>query len=107
MTGDILTKRRFSYGNLKKRVWRYASGEKVYEYTLTNKKGISASFIDLGAVWTKMLVPDSDGNMTDVILGYDDLESYQINKPHFGAPVAEMQTALEMQLLLLTEKTIN
>ena len=22
--GDILTKRRFSYGNLKKRVWRYA-----------------------------------------------------------------------------------
>ena len=33
------------------------SGEKVYEYTLTNKKGVvSASFIDLGATWTKMLV---------------------------------------------------
>ena len=72
---------------LKKEFGVMPSGEKVYEYTLTNKKGISASFIDLGAVWTKMLVPDSDGNMTDVILGYDDLESYQINKPHFGAPV--------------------
>ena len=35
--------------------------------------------------------------MTDVILGYDDLESYQINTPHFGAPSAEMQTVLEMQ----------
>ena len=68
---------------LKKEFGVMPSGEKVYEYTLTNKKGISASFIDLGAVWTKMLVPDSDGNMTDVILGYDDLESYQINKPHF------------------------
>ncbi len=46
------------------------SGEKVYEYTLTNKSGVSASFIELGATWTKMLVPDRDGNMADVILGY-------------------------------------
>ena len=63
------------------------SGEKVYEYTLTNKSGVSASFIELGATWTKMLVPDRDGNMADVILGYDDLASYQANTPHFGAPI--------------------
>ena len=63
------------------------SGEKVYEYTLTNKSGVSASFIELGATWTKMLVPDRDGNMADVILGYDDLASYQVNTPHFGAPI--------------------
>ena len=36
------------------------SGEKVYEYTLTNKSGVSASFIELGATRTKMLVPDRD-----------------------------------------------
>ena len=41
---------------LKKEFGVMSSGKKVYEYTLTNKKGISASFIDLGAVWTKMLV---------------------------------------------------
>ena len=63
------------------------SGEKVYEYTLTNKSGVSASFIELGATWTKMLVPDRDGNMADVILGYDDLASYQVNTPHFGATI--------------------
>ena len=34
-----------------------------------------------------MLVPDRDGNMADVILGYDDLASYQANTPHFGAPI--------------------
>ncbi len=44
-----------------------------------------------------MLVPDRDGNMADVILGYDDLASYQANTPHFGAPSAEMQTVLETQ----------
>ena len=33
---------------LKKEFGVMPSGEKVYEYTLTNKKGISASFIDLG-----------------------------------------------------------
>ena len=71
------------------------SGEKVYEYTLTNKSGVSASFIELGATWTKMLVPDRDGNMADVILGYDDLASYQVNTPHFGAPIVEGKYIIE------------
>jgi aldose 1-epimerase len=71
------------------------SGEKVYEYTLTNKSGVSASFIELGATWTKMLVPDRDGNMADVILGYDEA----IRQIHLilAPPSAEMQTVLETQ----------
>ena len=60
------------------------SGEKVYEYTLTNKSGVSASLLNLGQPGPKMLVPDRDGNMADVILGYDDLASYQANTPHFA-----------------------
>ena len=49
-------------------------GKEVLKYTLTNSKGVSASFITLGAVWVSMLAPDREGKMADVILGYDDLE---------------------------------
>ena len=62
-------------------------GKEVLKYTLTNSKGVSASFITLGAVWVSMLAPDREGKMADVILGYDDLESYLQNIPHFGAPI--------------------
>lgn len=41
--------RRFSYGYSEKEFGVMPSGEKVYEYTLTNKSGVSASFIELGA----------------------------------------------------------
>lgn len=59
----------------------------VYKYTLTNKNGVSASFITLGGVWVSMMAPDREGKMADVVLGYDDLESYRRNPPHFGAPI--------------------
>lgn len=59
----------------------------VYKYTLTNRNGVSASFITLGGVWVSMVVPDKDGRMADVVLGYDDLESYRRNPAHLGAPI--------------------
>lgn len=62
-------------------------GKEVYLYTLTNENGVSASFTDLGAVWVSMMVPDRNGKMDDVVLGYDTLENYIKNPPHFGAPI--------------------
>ena len=33
-------------------------GREVSRYTLTNQNGVSASFLDLGAIWSTMLVPE-------------------------------------------------
>ena len=41
-------------------------GQKVNLYTLTNKNGVSASFIDLGGTWVNMMVPDKDGKFEDL-----------------------------------------
>lgn len=62
-------------------------GTEVYKYTMNNKNGVTASFITLGGVWVSMMAPDRNGKMEDVVLGYDDLDSYRSNTPHFGAPV--------------------
>ena len=35
-------------------------GREVSRYTLTNQNGVSASFLDLGAIWSTMLVPDPE-----------------------------------------------
>lgn len=62
-------------------------GNIINIYTIKNKNGLSASFIDLGAVWVDMWVPDKDGHLIDVVLGYDTVEKYEANPPHLGAPI--------------------
>lgn len=72
----------------KKELWgNMPDGREVYLYTLVNRNGVSASFTNLGAVWVNMNVPDRDGAVVDVVLGFDSAEEYLLNPPHFGAPI--------------------
>ncbi|MBM80767.1 MAG: galactose-1-epimerase [Planctomycetaceae bacterium] len=52
-------------------------GETVHSYTIKNKNGITAKFISLGATLQSLMVPDKDGKMADIVLGWDDVAGYQ------------------------------
>ena len=52
-------------------------GQNVTMYTLTNQSGASVSMLDLGAIVTNILVPDKDGKLADVALGFDTLAHYE------------------------------
>ena len=51
-------------------------GREIFLYTLENKNGMKAQMIDYGAILVNLLVPDKDGKVQDVTLGYDKLEDY-------------------------------
>lgn len=59
-------------------------GRMVHKYTLTNKNQVTAVFLDLGAIWQSMLVPDQRGNLADVVLGYDKVDCYLQSGAHLG-----------------------
>jgi len=61
--------------------------KEVYLYTLTNKHGITVKITNYGGIITEILMPDKDGKTGDIVLGYDDLQSYIANSPYFGAMV--------------------
>lgn len=52
------------------------SGEAVTLYTMTNRSGASVSIIDYGAIVTSIIVPDRDGKLADVALGFDSMAHY-------------------------------
>ena len=58
-------------------------------YTLTNRSGMTVKVTNYGAIITSILVPDRDGKLADVALGYDRVEDYinAVDKPYFGAIV--------------------
>ncbi|MFQ8883200.1 MAG: hypothetical protein ACLR7W_15930 [Ruminococcus sp.] len=66
------------FGNL-------TSGEEITLYHLENKSGAYAEVMDYGAILVKLCVPDKDGELTDVVLGYDDVQQYEVNGCFFGA----------------------
>ena len=64
-----------------------AEGEKVEIFTLTNAHGMRARLTTWGAVIVELSVPDRDGNLGDVTLGFDTIEPYLAPNPFFGAIV--------------------
>jgi len=56
-------------------------------YTLINTNGMKVKIITYGAIVQSLEVPDSEGNLEDIVLGYDTLEEYVTNNPYFGCIV--------------------
>ena len=49
----------------------------VQLFTLTNKQGANATITNYGGTLVGLLMPDKDGKMGDVVLGFDDVSGYQ------------------------------
>lgn len=64
-------------------------------YTIENQKGMQAVLTDFGAVLVKLLVPDQDGKLRDVVLGYDELEKYEDNFDMLGTTVGRNVNRIE------------
>ncbi|HEY9501902.1 MAG TPA: aldose epimerase family protein [Pyrinomonadaceae bacterium] len=62
-------------------------GENVDLYTLTNNLGMQAKIMNYGGIVVSLKVPDRNGKMDDVVLGFNDLDSYLKGHPYFGAIV--------------------
>ena len=67
-----------------------ADGTEIQLFALTNKNGLKATISTYGGTLTSLLVPDKDGKMSDVILGFDNVSGYlspefKKSNPYFGA----------------------
>ncbi|HEX4351156.1 MAG TPA: aldose epimerase family protein [Verrucomicrobiae bacterium] len=61
-------------------------GQPVELYTLRNSRGAEADIMTYGGTVQKLIMPDKDGKMADIVLGFDTLDGYTgTNDPYFGA----------------------
>ena len=60
-------------------------GQKATLYTIENKNGMKVSFCDYGALIVGIYVPDRNGKIEDIALGYDDVSGYEDNGCGFGS----------------------
>ena len=64
--------------------WGEVDGEQVSLFTLSNANGMEVKLTNYGGIITSVVVPDRDGNMDNVTLGFDNLDDYVEGHPYFG-----------------------
>ena len=61
-----------------------SDGRAVERFTLTNDRGSMLRAISLGATATELHVRDRDGELADLLLGFDTVAEYEANPPYMG-----------------------
>jgi len=89
----------------KKPFGKTPDGQQVDLYVLTNKSGAEAAISTLGGAVVSLKVPDRNGKMADVVLGYDSAEGYVADKSFFGALVGRYGNRIGHAQFALDGKT--
>ncbi len=80
-------------------------GREVHQYTLTNSAGSKVKIINFGATVTSLEVPDRNGKLEDVVLGYDSLQGYISCKSYLGVIVGRYGNRIAKGRIQLDGKT--
>src|SRR5246127_5153284 len=62
-------------------------GRPIILYTLTNAHGVEVRAMNYGGIILSLRIPDSKGQLADIVLGHEKLEGYTPNPPYLGAIV--------------------
>jgi len=80
-------------------------GKSVDAFTLTNAKGLELRAITYGATIISLRVPDRQGHLDDIVLGYPTLAGYLEKSPYFGAIVGRYGNRIAKGRFTLDGKT--
>ncbi|MBR5739153.1 MAG: galactose mutarotase, partial [Lachnospiraceae bacterium] len=83
------------------------SGEKIDSITLKNAAGTELELLNIGAVIRSLKVRDREGNLRDVVLGYDSVDRYEKNYAFFGATVGRYANRIAGGTFELNGKTYS
>jgi aldose 1-epimerase len=83
------------------------NGQSVEIYTLTNAHGVAMRVITYGGIITSLKVPDRNGHLGDVVLGFDTLDGYVKDSPYFGAIIGRYGNRIAKGRFTLGGKTFT
>lgn len=70
---------------LTKTLLKKIDDKEIISYNVSFENGFEVEILNLGGIITKIITPDKNGNLENVVVGYKDIESYIENPSYFGA----------------------
>ncbi len=84
-----------------------SDGEEAYLYRMENSSGAYVTVTSYGARIVSICVPDRDGKLRDVTLGYDTLAEYEADTAGFGAVIGRVANRIGEGTFTLDGKTYH
>ncbi len=95
----------FEKPSIRKTYLGETDGQKIYQYTLRNSKGMIVKVINYGATITDIITADRHGTMSSVVLGFDTLASYtRPGSPLLGSVVGRVANRISNKSFTLDGK---
>ncbi|MBE6915402.1 MAG: galactose mutarotase [Ruminococcaceae bacterium] len=76
-------------------------------YEIKNNQGLCVHITNVAAAIVSIFAPDKDGNISDVVLGYDNAADYLSKGPYHGACVGRVANRIENSVFELDGKTYH
>lgn len=74
-------------------------------FTLTNINGVTVEVLNFGGILTKILTPDKEGRVGNIVLGYKNMLDYQHDPNYFGALIGRVAGRIQNAEFVLDGKT--
>jgi aldose 1-epimerase len=92
---------------MNEKIWGQEGDKVINLFTLTNKNGMEVKITNFGGIVTYIAVPDKNGKLENVVLGFDSLKSYQGTHPYFGSIVGRYGNRIAKGKFTLNGTTYN
>ncbi len=92
-------------GAVEEIVWGAFRSRPVFLYTLNGTTGAAARVTNYGGILQSLEIPDADGNLVDVVLGFDSFDEYLGDHPFFGATVGRCANRIGGGRFTLKDRT--
>jgi len=76
-------------------------------YTLVNNKGMKVKITNYGGIITSISVPDKNGEIGEVVLGFDNLNDYLTKSPYYGCLIGRFGNRIAGGKFKLDNKTYD
>lgn len=77
------------------RFGQLSDGRNAQLFTLKNENGVEVKITNYGGIIVSLMTPDSEGNVENIVLGFDNLEPYLGEHPYFGALIGRYGNRIE------------
>ena len=74
-------------------------------YTLKGDNGMEVCITNFGGRVVSLMVPDRDGQLTDVVLGFDNIEDYLTHATDYGSSVGRYANRINLGRFTLNDST--
>jgi aldose 1-epimerase len=92
---------------VKDEIWGESDGKEVKLFTLTNKNGMVIKVTNYGATLTYVSAPDKNSVFENVVIGFDSLRNYQVNRGQHGKTIGRFANRIGGGQFTLNGTTYN